>query len=40
MQPACFGFLWEENEVLFHLLPGGKNDENGQNRFLKVLMKE
>lgn len=34
------GGLWKENEVLLHLLPGGKNDENEQKRFLKVLMKD
>ncbi|MPN03576.1 hypothetical protein SDC9_150807 [bioreactor metagenome] len=32
--------LWNENEVLFHLLPDGENDEIEQNRFLKILMKE
>lgn len=31
--------LWKENEVLFHLLPEGKNDELEQNRLLKILMK-
>lgn len=33
------GGLWNENEVLFHLLPDGKNDEEEQNRLLKILMK-
>lgn len=32
------GGLWEENEALFHLLPDGKNDEQEQNRILKILL--
>lgn len=34
------GGLWKGNEVLFHLLPNGKNDECEQNRLLKILMNE
>jgi len=35
---ATIGGLWKENEVLFHLLPNGKNDEGDQKRILKILM--
>ncbi|ARC86254.1 hypothetical protein U732_3579 [Clostridium argentinense CDC 2741] len=31
------GGLWRENEVLFHLSPEGKNDEDEQNRLLNIL---
>jgi hypothetical protein len=31
------GGLWRGNEVLFHLLPEGKNDEDEQNRLLNIL---
>lgn len=34
----AIGGLWNENEILFHLLPDGKNDEHEQNRLLKTLM--
>ncbi len=34
------GGLWKDNEILFHLLPDGKNDEDEQIKFSKVLMKE
>lgn len=37
---SSIGGLWKENEVLFHLLPDGENDEIEQKRFLEVLMKE
>jgi hypothetical protein len=32
------GGLWKQNEILFHFLPVGKNDEYEQNRLLKILM--
>jgi hypothetical protein len=32
------GGLWKEKEVIFHLLPDGKNDEQEQNRILKTLL--
>lgn len=32
------GGLWKENEVLFHLLPDGINDEDEQNKLLKILI--
>lgn len=35
----AIGGLWNENEVLFHLLPDGENDEDEQNRLFKILMK-
>jgi len=35
---ASIGGLWNKNEVLFHLLPDGKNDKFEQNRLLKMLM--
>lgn len=31
------GGLWDENEVLFHLSPEGKNNKDEQKRFLKIL---
>jgi len=31
------GGLWNENEILFHLLPDGKNDEDEQNEILEIL---
>jgi len=31
------GGLWNDNEVLFHLLPDGKKDVQEQNRLLKIL---
>lgn len=31
------GGLWRENEVLFHLSPEGKNNEDEQNELLKIL---
>lgn len=34
------GGLWKEDEVLFHLLPEGKNNDYEQDRLLKILMKE
>ena len=32
------GGLWNENEILFHLLPDGKNDEHEQIKLFKTLM--
>jgi len=32
------GGLWKEDEILFHLLPEGKNDKYEQNRLLKILI--
>jgi hypothetical protein len=32
------GGLWKEEEIIFHLLPDGENDEAEQNEFLKILM--
>lgn len=32
------GGLWKENEVLFHLLPDGINDEDEQNKLFKILI--
>jgi hypothetical protein len=34
------GGFWKEDEILFHLLPDGKNDEYEQNRILEILMNE
>lgn len=34
------GGMWNEDEVLFHLLPDGKNDGDEQHRILKMLMGE
>lgn len=35
---SSIGGLWKEDEVLFHLLPDGKDDEEEQKMFLKILM--
>jgi hypothetical protein len=32
------GGPWKENEALFHLQPGGRNDDDEQNRILKMLV--
>lgn len=32
------GGLWKEEEIIFHLLPDGENDEAEQNEFLDILM--
>ncbi|MBK1813201.1 hypothetical protein JHL18_21495 [Clostridium sp. YIM B02505] len=32
------GGPWKEEEIIFHLLPDGENDEAEQNEFLEILM--